>query len=106
VKVSLFLQDGIQSTDGAIIITHKGVMATGTEVPGTIRYFDADGKVSREEKIKLKNTDDAVVATEEFDVTKPTRPCTLGTNLYVTLSFLCTCVPYPFFSRYVACNVI
>lgn len=109
-KVSLFLQDGIQSTDGAIIITHKGTMAHGTEVPGTIRYapssmhaskcshmltfvdiceydahrsyFDADGKVNREEKVKLKNTDDVVIATEEFDVTKPTRPCTLGTNLY------------------------
>jgi len=84
VKVSLFLQDQIQSLDGAIIISHEGPLPIGTQLPGTIRYFGDDGKVVSEDKIKLKNATDAVTPapTESFDVHKPQRPCKLGLNLY------------------------
>jgi hypothetical protein len=37
VKVSLFLQDQIQLNDGAIVISPKGRVPKGTEVPGAIR---------------------------------------------------------------------
>ncbi len=101
VKVSLFLQDQIQSLDGAIIINpdHQPV-PTGTELPGTIRYFDdaapAGGaagtgasstglKVASEEKIRMKNGDGVLPPlppNERFEILKPTRPCKLGLNLY------------------------
>jgi len=81
VKVLFFLQDAIQSTDGAIVISHKGPLPRGAETPGTIRYFD-DGKLVKEEKIKLPNAEGVLPPLPETDVLKAPRPCQLGTNLY------------------------
>jgi hypothetical protein len=81
VKVSLFLQDAIQAADGSIVITHKGVLPRGSETPGTIRYFD-EGKMIKEEKVKLPNSENVSPASDVVDITKPNRPCQLGTNLY------------------------
>jgi len=83
VKVSLFLQDQIQSLDGAIVITHEGPLPPATETPGTIRYFGLDGKMTLEEKIRMKNAENVAKAPDEpFDMTRPTRPSKLGLNLY------------------------
>lgn len=43
VKVSLFLQDGIQKQDGAIVLSNRGVMPPGVGVPGQITHFDQSG---------------------------------------------------------------
>lgn len=43
VKVSLFLQDGIQKQDGAIVLSNRGTMPSGVGVPGQITYFDQSG---------------------------------------------------------------
>jgi hypothetical protein len=73
VKVSLFLHDGLQSSDGSIVIQHKGPLPPGAEKPGTIRYFDSDGNVKNEEKVDMKNATDV----------KPTeKRSSLGENLY------------------------
>lgn len=42
-KVSLFLQDGIQKQDGTISLSYFGKTPPGVEVPGKIVYFDASG---------------------------------------------------------------
>jgi hypothetical protein len=81
VKVSLFLQDAIQGPDGSIIISHKGPLPRGSETPGTIRYFE-DGKMVKEEKVKLPNAENVTPPVTDVDITKPNRPCQLGTNLY------------------------
>lgn len=82
VKVSLFLQDGIQSADGLVNISHKGPMPFGAEKPGTIRYFD-DEKVVKEETVALANaTDTSAAPKSRPDYAKAPRPSQLGTNLY------------------------
>lgn len=73
VKVSLFLHDGIQSSDGSIVIQHKGPLPAGAEKPGTIRYFGDDGKVSKEETVTMKNSEGC---------TESVPRSTLGQNLY------------------------
>merc|ERR1719424_1565574 len=40
VKVSLFLQDGIQKSDGTIALSNAGLLPPDVEVPGKIVYFD------------------------------------------------------------------
>lgn len=39
IKVSLFLQDGLQSMDGTLVLTFAGPLPVGTEIPGTLRYY-------------------------------------------------------------------
>jgi hypothetical protein len=82
VKVSLFLQDGIQSADGLVNISHKGPLPHGAETPGIIRYFD-EGKVAKEETVKLANSTDITKGpASKVDWTSTPRPCQLGQNLY------------------------
>ena len=40
IKVSLFLQQGLQTMDGTIVLNNNGKLPFGTEIPGTIRYYD------------------------------------------------------------------
>jgi hypothetical protein len=40
VKVSLFLQDGLQNMDGTIVLRMAGPLPLGSEPPGTVRYYD------------------------------------------------------------------
>lgn len=42
IKVSLFLQEGIQTSTGALVLPIKGPLPVGTEVPGAIRYFEGE----------------------------------------------------------------
>lgn len=42
VKVSLFLQDGIQHSDGELALSPGGTLPPGVELPGTVRYFNPD----------------------------------------------------------------
>merc|ERR550537_780160 len=39
VKVSIFLQENIQSTDGSIVVNPGGRLAFGVNPPGQVRYF-------------------------------------------------------------------
>jgi len=84
VKVSLFLQDGIQANDGTIILSASGTLPPNVQTPGTTKYFDAQGKVVRTESVSVRNADNVVTPTETFDPLRPnaSRPCKLGTNLY------------------------
>jgi hypothetical protein len=42
IKVSLFLQQGVQGVDGAFCLDLKGKLPHGTEVPGKIRMFEGN----------------------------------------------------------------
>lgn len=40
IKVSLFLQQNLQTINGVLILSNKGPLPYGTERPGTIRYYE------------------------------------------------------------------
>lgn len=48
VKVSLFLHDQTQNSDGSIVVPSGGTLPTGAFAPGTVRYFENGQEVSRE----------------------------------------------------------
>lgn len=74
VKVSLFLQDHIQNLDGSIILDASGQLPKGTDVPGTIRHFTADGKSNGTSTIQIIDSERV----------QPYKNLTtsLGSNLY------------------------
>jgi len=74
VKVSLFLQEGLQLADGNICINPSGPLPVNVEMPGKITYYEA-GKPVRTETIKVAN---ATNVRER----QPTDRCELGYNLY------------------------
>lgn len=81
VKVSLFLTDQLQAQDGSMIHSHAGRLPLGAEMPGTVRYFE-NGVLKREEVLKVPNAEHVLPAAVGVDITKPGRPCELGSNLY------------------------
>lgn len=48
VKVSLFLHDQTQNSDGSIVVPSGGTLPAGAFAPGTVRYFDNGQEVSRD----------------------------------------------------------
>merc|ERR1719282_145332 len=48
VKVSLFLHDQTQNSDGSIVVPSGGTLPAGALTPGTVRYFENGQEVSRE----------------------------------------------------------
>jgi hypothetical protein len=86
VKVSIFLEDGLQlPTDGSIVLRFSGPVPPGAEVPGTVRYFDASGKLAGSEKLPSIAPLGATASTgPEGNVLDPTnRSCKLGANMYL-----------------------
>jgi hypothetical protein len=77
IKVSLFLQNGIQGMDGTLAIKYDGPTASGGRVPGTVRYFDDDGALDEETKFAIATAEDAVAAPDTLDRVSP-----LGGNMY------------------------
>ena len=80
VKVSLFLQDGIQNLDGTIVVKRDGPVPSGSEVPGAVRYFGADGARTGADSFSLLAASGATPAV----VGNPgdaKRHCTLGSNM-------------------------
>lgn len=47
VKVSLFLHDHTQNSDGSIVVSSSGTLPPGAQTPGTVRYFQGGAEVSR-----------------------------------------------------------
>ncbi len=76
VKVSLFLQQGLQLSDGSLVLSQDGNLPRLTETPGKIRYFENGSVVSTK-------TFDSVAAVgvsennSHLDLT-----CRLGLNMY------------------------
>lgn len=82
VKVSLFLTDGLQAQDGSIIHSHAGRLPQGGIMPGTVRYFE-NGALVKEEMLRVPNAEHVQPPyPADTDITKPGRPCELGSNLY------------------------
>jgi len=83
IKVSVFLQEKIQSKDGFILMGHQGSLPVGAEIPGIIRYFDEEENLVNVEKVTLKNQQGVSEAKKPFNIFKPDiRYSKLGFNMY------------------------
>ncbi|OQR84281.1 hypothetical protein ACHHYP_13569 [Achlya hypogyna] len=82
IKVSLFLQSGIQNADGAFVIRADGPLATGADVPGTARYYDDRGKVIDKDMFDLPNAVGAVAFDDGPLLARDPTLCPYGENLY------------------------
>lgn len=83
VKVSLFLQQGMQTMDGQLVLSTKGHMPYGAEVPGTVRYYDGNTLIKTRNLPLHDGSDvvgkgsDCLVLNQVFDPSS-----TLGLNLF------------------------
>ncbi|KAG3118004.1 hypothetical protein PI125_g3284 [Phytophthora idaei] len=82
IKVSLFLQNGIQGIDGTLVIHYEGFTATGGKVPGTIRYFDASNRVEEEETFVIASAEGSVEAPAGSVLERDQLNAHLGFNMY------------------------
>eukprot|EP00644_Phytophthora_capsici_P017920 jgi/Phyca11/20369/fgenesh1_pg.PHYCAscaffold_62_\ len=82
IKVSLFLQNGIQGMDGTLAIHYEGFTATGGKVPGVIRYFDASNRVEEEETFVIASAEGSVEAPEGSVLDRNQLNAHLGFNMY------------------------
>ncbi|KUF99438.1 hypothetical protein AM588_10010734 [Phytophthora nicotianae] len=82
IKVSLFLQHGIQGMDGTLAIHYDGFTATGGKVPGTIRYFDESNRVEDEETFAIASAEGSVEAPEGSVLDREQLNSHLGFNMY------------------------
>jgi hypothetical protein len=82
IKVSLFLQNGIQGADGTLTLRHDGFTATGGRIPGSVRYFDDDGHVDEEEKFTIASSTDAINAPDVPVLEREQLNAHLGFNMY------------------------
>ncbi|KAF4320334.1 hypothetical protein BBO99_00000462 [Phytophthora kernoviae] len=82
IKVSLFLQNGIQGMDGTLAIHYEGFTATGGKVPGTTRYFDASGRVEEEDTFAVASAEGSVAAPEGSVLNRNQLNAHLGFNMY------------------------
>lgn len=82
IKVSLFLQSGIQGMDGTLAIRADGFTASGGRVPGTVRYYDDDGNPDEEEKFQIASADGALDAPKVHILEREQINSHLGFNMY------------------------
>ncbi|KAE9362398.1 hypothetical protein PF008_g75 [Phytophthora fragariae] len=82
IKVSLFLQNGIQGMDGTLAIHYEGFTATGGRVPGVTQYFDASGRVEEEDSFAIASADGSVEAPEGSVLDRGQLNAHLGFNMY------------------------
>jgi len=83
VKVSLFLQDGIQKSDGTIALSNAGTLPPDVEMPGKIVYFDQSGSSVGVDSFVFPGAE-VIDSTPVGPALSPMRQnaCILGLNLY------------------------
>ncbi|XP_048950119.1 protein OSCP1 isoform X2 [Canis lupus baileyi] len=81
IRVSIFLKDRVQNSNGRFVLPVSGPVPWGTEVPGLIRMFNNKGKEVK--KVEFKHGGHYVTAPKEgsFELCGD-RVLKLGTNMY------------------------
>ncbi|KAM6172821.1 protein OSCP1 isoform 1-T1 [Erethizon dorsatum] len=81
IRVSIFLKDRVQNSNGRFVLPVSGPVPWGTEVPGLIRMFNNKGEEVK--KIEFKHGGNYVTAPKEgsFELYGD-RVLKLGTNMY------------------------
>ncbi|KAF0720497.1 hypothetical protein AaE_010306 [Aphanomyces astaci] len=96
IKVSLFLQSEIQNGDGSFVLRADGPVATGGDIPGTVRstyltcddvcilrsYYNASGDIESEDSIAMDNARGVVPFDDKPILSRDPSLCPFGGNLY------------------------
>lgn len=86
-KVSLFLKAKSQADNGWFVISKSGPVPYGTDVPGTIRYFDDSGNEVCTKTFPLPSTCSYQLAMKPGSIElRGDRGTKLGTNMYLASS--------------------
>jgi Organic solute transport protein 1 len=78
IKVSLFLQQSLQTMNGVLILVNEGVLPYGTEAPGSRKFYEADTMVHRSDFSCPAALERVHVADTLFDYESA-----LGQNMYL-----------------------
>ncbi|KAJ8273421.1 hypothetical protein GJAV_G00101430 [Gymnothorax javanicus] len=81
IRVSLFLKDKVQNSNGRFALPAAGPVPCGTEVPGLIRVFGAGGREVKRTGFPAVGSYSSAVREGSFDMFGD-RVTTLGTNMY------------------------
>ncbi|XP_033099186.1 protein OSCP1-like [Anneissia japonica] len=81
IRVSIFLKDKVQNSNGRFVLPINGKLPFGVEIPGTIRYHDGSDKPIQTSKFHMKQNY-TVNKTEGTYQLKGNRVTKLGTNMY------------------------
>lgn len=77
VKVSLFLQQELQTMNGVLILKNAGKLPFDVDIPGTIRYFE-NGSVVNTQRFPTAMDGEVTESTQVFD-----HASSLGKNMYL-----------------------
>ncbi|XP_074073655.1 protein OSCP1 [Macrotis lagotis] len=81
IRVSIFLKDKVQNSNGRFVLPISGPVPWGTEVPGLIRMFNNKGEEVKRVEFKHGGHYDSAQKEGSFDLYGD-RLLTLGTNMY------------------------
>ncbi|XP_072036305.1 protein OSCP1-like [Amphiura filiformis] len=81
IRVSIFLKDRVQNSNGKFVLPLGGQIPYGAEIPGTIRYFNEDGKQTSTLEFHVNGKYLASLNEGSSEV-KGDRVTKLGTNMY------------------------
>lgn len=81
VRVSVFLRQKVQNTDGTFVIPTSGPVPPGCEVPGVIRFFDSNGTVCQTRHFPVGGEYEAALEPGSLEI-HGKRGTELGCNIY------------------------
>ncbi|XP_033635989.1 protein OSCP1-like [Asterias rubens] len=81
IRVSIFLKDKVQNSNGRFVLPVAGAVPYGAEIPGSIRYYDDCGKMIKTTEFPCGSKYQASLREGSFE-TKGDRVIKLGTNMY------------------------
>ncbi|ELT95571.1 hypothetical protein CAPTEDRAFT_165139 [Capitella teleta] len=81
IRVSIFLKDKVQSSNGRFILPPSGVLPWGSDPPGTIRLFNSSGDQVKTTQFNPGGKYTPMSKPGSFEI-KSSRVIKLGTNMY------------------------
>ncbi|XP_033741244.1 protein OSCP1-like [Pecten maximus] len=81
IRVSIFLKDKVQNSNGRFVLPKSGTLPWGTDSPGVIRLYDANGSVRNTTNFPVNGNFIPALQEGSFDI-KGNRVTKLGTNMY------------------------
>ncbi|XP_063072428.1 protein OSCP1-like [Engraulis encrasicolus] len=81
VKVSIFLRDNLQNTNGHFVLESSGPVPCGSDVPGLIRFFNSKGREVKRLEFQTGGSYTSHMREGSFEMSGD-RATRLGTNMY------------------------
>ncbi|XP_059510236.1 protein OSCP1 isoform X2 [Stegostoma tigrinum] len=81
IRVSIFLKDKVQNSNGRFVLPISGPVPWGTEIPGLIKMFNYDGEEVKRATFPARGSYTSVLTEGSFDLFGD-RVIKLGTNMY------------------------